>query len=115
MVVVGGQLTGSASTKITLRETASASALIRPGQSGNPAFLEKVYEGVRLEARLTGTEAPQKQALEGEVRLPIRVIDELYEDAERWDCDSRSRRRRLRSSLAPACRAGRGIALRQHH
>jgi len=24
-------------------------------QSGNPAFLEKVYDGLRLEARLTGT------------------------------------------------------------
>ena len=33
------------------------------GQSGNPAFLDKVYDGIRLEARLTGTEAPQKQAV----------------------------------------------------
>jgi hypothetical protein len=51
-------------------------------QSGNPAFLEKVYEGLRLEARITGTEAPQKQALEGEIRLPVRVIDELYPDPQ---------------------------------
>ena len=50
------------------------------GQSGNPAFLDKVYDGIRLEARITGTEAPQKQTLDGEVRLPIRVIDELYPD-----------------------------------
>ena len=49
-------------------------------QSGNPAFLEKVYDGLRLEARLTGTEAPQKQAIDGELRLPIRVIDELITD-----------------------------------
>ena len=50
-------------------------------QSGNPAFLDKVYDGVRLEARLTGTEAPHKQALEGEIRLPIRVVDEFLPDA----------------------------------
>ena len=34
------------------------------GQSGNPAFLDKVYDGIRLEARLTGTEAAQKQTVE---------------------------------------------------
>ena len=50
------------------------------GQNGNPAFLDKVYDGIRLEARITGTEAPQKQTVDGEVRLPIRVIDELYTD-----------------------------------
>jgi DNA-binding CsgD family transcriptional regulator len=48
------------------------------GQSGNPAFLEKVYDGIRLEARITGTEAPQKQTLDGELRVPIRVIDEFH-------------------------------------
>ena len=52
------------------------------GQSGNPAFLDKVYDGIRLEARITGTEAPQKQSLDGEIRLPIRVIDELYTDPQ---------------------------------
>jgi DNA-binding CsgD family transcriptional regulator len=46
-------------------------------QSGNPAFLDKVYDGIRLEARITGTEAPQKQALEGEIRQ-IQVIHELH-------------------------------------
>ena len=50
------------------------------GQSGNPAFLDKVYDGIRLEARITGTEAPQKQTLDGEIRLPTRVIDEIYTD-----------------------------------
>jgi len=49
-------------------------------QSGNPAFLDKVYDGIRLEARITGTEAPQKQTLDGEIRLPTRVIDELITD-----------------------------------
>ena len=49
-------------------------------QNGNPAFLDKVYDGIRLEARITGTEAPQKQTLDGELRLPIRVIDEIYTD-----------------------------------
>ena len=39
------------------------------GQSGNPAFLEKVYDGIRLEARITGTEAPQKQTLDGDLRI----------------------------------------------
>jgi hypothetical protein len=39
------------------------------GQSGNPAFLDKVYDGIRLEARLTGTEAPQQQQIEGRLRL----------------------------------------------
>ena len=34
------------------------------GQSGNLAFLDKVYDGIRLEARLTGTEAAQKQTVE---------------------------------------------------
>ena len=38
-------------------------------QSGNPAFLEKVYDGIRLEARLTGTEAPQQQQIENKVTL----------------------------------------------
>ena len=52
------------------------------GQSGNPAFLDKVYDGIRLEARITGTEAPQKQSLDGEIRLPIRVIDEIYTDPQ---------------------------------
>jgi DNA-binding CsgD family transcriptional regulator len=51
-------------------------------QSGNPAFLEKVYDGIRLEARITGTEAPQKQALEGEIRLPVRVIDEFLPERQ---------------------------------
>jgi hypothetical protein len=39
-----------------------------------------VYDGIRLEARITGTEAPQKQTLDGEIRLPTRVIDEIYTD-----------------------------------
>ena len=51
-------------------------------QNGNPAFLDKVYDGIRLEARITGTEAPQKQAFDGEIRLPIRVVDEFLPDAQ---------------------------------
>jgi len=39
------------------------------GQSGNPAFLEKVYDGIRLEAKITGTEAPQKQSVDGAFRV----------------------------------------------
>ena len=50
------------------------------GQSGNPAFLEKIYDGIRIEARITGTEAPQKQTFDGEIRLPTRVVDELHAD-----------------------------------
>jgi hypothetical protein len=38
-------------------------------QSGNPAFLDKVYEGLRLEVRLTGTEAPVQQQIENRVTL----------------------------------------------
>ena len=47
------------------------------GQSGNPAFLEKVYEGIRLEARLTGTEAPQKQTIDGDLRIEAGRMDQL--------------------------------------
>lgn len=43
-------------------------------QSGNPAFLEKVYEGIRIEARLTGTEAPHQQQIEGRLRLEDLVV-----------------------------------------
>ena len=39
------------------------------GQSGNPAFLDKVYDGIRLEARITGTEAPHQQHIAGHLRL----------------------------------------------
>ena len=38
-------------------------------QNGNPAFLNTVYDGLRFEARLTGTEAPQQQQIEGRLRL----------------------------------------------
>lgn len=38
-------------------------------QCGNPAFLDKVYEGIRLEAKLTGTETPQQQRVEGRMTL----------------------------------------------
>ena len=51
-------------------------------QNGNPAFLDKVFDGIRLEARITGTEAPQKTALDGELRLPVRVIDEFLPDPQ---------------------------------
>ena len=51
-------------------------------QNGNPAFLDKVYDGIRLEARITGTEAPQKQTVDGEIRLPTRVIDEFLPDTQ---------------------------------
>jgi len=38
-------------------------------QSGNPAFLDKVYDGIRLEARIAGTEAPQDQRIENRTTL----------------------------------------------
>ena len=47
------------------------------GQCGNPAFLEKVYDGIRLEARITGTEAPQKQTVDGELRIEADLIARL--------------------------------------
>ena len=47
------------------------------GQCGNPAFLEKVYDGIRLEARITGTEAPQKQTLDGDLRIEADRLDRL--------------------------------------
>ena len=47
------------------------------GQCGNPAFLEKVYDGIRLEARITGTEAPQKQTIDGELRVEAELIARL--------------------------------------
>jgi len=43
-------------------------------QTGNAAFLEKVYDGIRLEARITGTEAPQQQRVESRVRLEDLVV-----------------------------------------
>ena len=43
-------------------------------QCGNPAFLEKVYDGIRLEARITGTEAPQQQILDA--TLQIHTLDD---------------------------------------
>ena len=56
-------------------------------QSGNPAFLDKVYEGLRLEARLTGTEAPVQQQIENRMTL-----EELV--AGSWaDADDPTRRR----------------------
>ena len=47
------------------------------GQCGNPAFLEKVYDGIRLEGRITGTEAPQKQTIDGELRVEAELIARL--------------------------------------
>jgi DNA-binding CsgD family transcriptional regulator len=47
------------------------------GQNGNPAFLEKVYDGIRLEAKLTGTEAPYKQTIDGDLRLEADLLDRL--------------------------------------
>jgi DNA-binding CsgD family transcriptional regulator len=49
------------------------------GQCGNAAFLDKVYDGIRLEARITGTEAPQQQHIEGRVRLEDLVAGSLGE------------------------------------
>ena len=47
------------------------------GQCGNPAFLEKVYDGIRLEARITGTEAPQKQTIQADLRVEAELIGRL--------------------------------------
>ena len=38
-------------------------------QTGNPAFLDKVCDAIRLEARLTRTEAPQQQQIETRISL----------------------------------------------
>ena len=46
-------------------------------QSGNPAFLEKVYDGIRLEAKITGTEAPLKQTLDADLRLESDLLTRL--------------------------------------
>lgn len=67
--------------KTTRRSGGSAAGTVEANevkaQHGNPAFLDKIYDGIRLEARITGTEAPQKQTLDGELRLPVHVIDEF--------------------------------------
>ena len=59
--------------KTTRRSGARGAATVEQneikGQSGNPAFLEKVYDGIRLEAKITGTEAPQQQRIEGSLTL----------------------------------------------
>ena len=47
------------------------------GQSGNPAFLEKVYDGIRLEAKITGTEAPLKQTLDADIRVESDLLARL--------------------------------------
>jgi hypothetical protein len=39
-----------------------------------PAFLDKVVVGIRLEARITGTEAPVQQQIENRVTLEDRVV-----------------------------------------
>jgi DNA-binding CsgD family transcriptional regulator len=44
------------------------------GQNGNPAFLDKVYDGIRLEARLTGTEAPHQQQIAGRLTLEDLIV-----------------------------------------
>jgi len=46
-------------------------------QSGNPAFLEQVYHGIQMEARLTGTEAPKKQSVEGEFNVSTRLVERV--------------------------------------
>jgi DNA-binding CsgD family transcriptional regulator len=64
--------------KTTRRSSAKGAGLVEAneikGQSGNPAFLDKVYEGIRLEARLTGTEAPQQQQIETRMTLEDLVV-----------------------------------------
>jgi hypothetical protein len=53
------------------------------GQSGNPAFLEKVYDGLRLEAKLTGTEAPQKQSIDAALRVESTIVTRLRAGRQR--------------------------------
>ena len=59
--------------KTTRRSSGTARGTVEANevkvQSGNPAFLDKVYDGIRLEARITGTEAPQDQRIENRTTL----------------------------------------------
>ena len=65
------------------------------GQSGNPAFLEKVYDGIRLEAKLTGTEAPIKQTLDGDLRLETDLLGRL----DAWKRHNADAAKRLQPAL----------------
>ena len=48
------------------------------GQSGNPAFLATIFEGIRLEAKLTGTEAARQQRVEGHLRVETDLVAALH-------------------------------------
>ena len=41
------------------------------GQSGNPAFLERICDAIRLEAKLTGTEAPKVQVIDATIQASL--------------------------------------------
>ena len=47
------------------------------GQSGTPASWKRIFDDIRLEARITGTEAPQKQSIDGDLRRESSLIDRL--------------------------------------
>jgi hypothetical protein len=68
------------------------------GQSGNPAFLDKVFEGIRLEARLTGTEAPERQEFDGQLHVDT-LVARLQGARQRAAGLNASRERDERSSL----------------
>ena len=40
-------------------------------QSGNPAFLERICDAIRLEAKLTGTEAPKVQVIDATIQASL--------------------------------------------
>jgi len=68
--------------KTTRRSTARGAGLVEAneikGQSGNPAFLATIFDGIRLEARLTGTEAETRQRVGGNLRVETDLVAALH-------------------------------------
>ena len=69
----GWEASWKPAAKTTRRSGAAQSGTVEAseikGQSGNPVFLEQIYHGIQLEAKITGTEAPKKQSIEGALQL----------------------------------------------
>jgi hypothetical protein len=61
----GWEASWKPAAKTTRRSGAAQSGTLEAseikGQSGNPAFLEQVYHGIQLEAKLTGRGAEEAQ------------------------------------------------------
>jgi hypothetical protein len=81
--------------KTTRRSTARGAGLVEAseikGQSGNPAFLATVFEGLRLEARLTGTETAVHQRLDGKLRVETNLVALLQAGRQRVAALKRAR------------------------